>query len=107
MAGPTAGAARLVDGIDRVTFDAGRLEICLNGSWGTVCDFNFGPKEAVVACRHLGFTTGIPVNADDPEGFGYGSYLAQIHLDSVNCTGDEDRITSCANVDLPDNDCSH
>ncbi len=34
---------------------AGRLEIFINGQWGTVCDELFGITEAHVACRQLGF----------------------------------------------------
>ena len=39
----------------------GRLEICLNGEWGVVCDDGFGDNDAKVACRQLGFDpTGKP-----------------------------------------------
>ena len=33
----------------------GRLEVCLNGAWGSVCDSEnlFTTDEAVVACRQL------------------------------------------------------
>lgn len=32
----------------------GRLEIYLDGSWGTICDDMFTIKEAEVACRQMG-----------------------------------------------------
>ena len=34
----------------------GRLEVCVNGAWGSVCDSRgvFTTTEAVVACRQLG-----------------------------------------------------
>ena len=32
----------------------GRVEICVNGAWGTVCDQGFTKEEAIVVCRQLG-----------------------------------------------------
>ena len=34
----------------------GRVEICNNNVWGTVCDHLWGTADAHVACRHLGFS---------------------------------------------------
>lgn len=50
----TSGDLRIV-GTNGLTL-AGRLEVCFNNTWGTVCDDAFGPQEAVTACRQMGFS---------------------------------------------------
>ncbi len=52
------GTIRLNNDGDRARLNSGRLEIYVNGVWGTVCDDGFGSSEATVACRELGFTGG-------------------------------------------------
>lgn len=47
------GDIRLVNG--RSQFE-GRLEVCLGGRWGTVCNDLFDNKDALVVCRQLGFS---------------------------------------------------
>ena len=49
------GAVRLAGQGVGVNKTAGRLEICANESWGTVCNDGFDTNAAKVVCRQLGF----------------------------------------------------
>ena len=68
---------------------AGRLEIYHDGVWGTVCyDDEWHVEEAIVACRQLGFTGGIPMATS-----AFGPGTGRVWLSLVNC-----RLASVGNL---------
>ena len=46
------GNIRLVGGSVQ---DEGRVELCQNNAWGTICDDGFDENDANVICRQLGY----------------------------------------------------
>ena len=52
MTNCTSGDTRLVNG---GIGNEGRIEICFDGFWGTICDNGWDNVDAAVACRVLGF----------------------------------------------------
>ncbi len=42
--------------MDGDTPNEGRVEICFNTTWGTICDLAWSTTDAIVACGQLGFS---------------------------------------------------
>lgn len=48
-----SGAIRLVGGANQYE---GRVELCINNVWGTICDNSWDATDASVACKQLGYS---------------------------------------------------
>ena len=60
---------------------AGRVEIRVNEEWGTICSNGWDANDALVACKQLGFTHGVPViNAHYGEGHGMRVMVDHVSL---------------------------
>ncbi|CAI8055640.1 Deleted in malignant brain tumors 1 protein [Geodia barretti] len=98
--GCTSGDVRLVGG----NRTAGRVEICFNGVWGTVCDDSWDTPDAQVVCRQLG----LPWRAATALGFArFGEGTDPIHLDDVGCSGNESSLQECRHNGVGDHNCGH
>ena len=109
----THGQIRLVGGTSVLE---GRVEVCVSGRWGTVCDDFWSSTDARVVCRQLGYSTSgrTPIEqtfhdslhvhdnhylhnigsvARTSAYFGQGS--VPILLDDVSCRGTETRLIDC------------
>ncbi|XP_019616170.1 PREDICTED: deleted in malignant brain tumors 1 protein-like isoform X2 [Branchiostoma belcheri] len=90
---------RLMDG----GYSYGRVEVKVNGEWGTICDDGTGANEARVICRELGFP--------DYETFHWGAFYGEgtgkIWLSDLKCTGDELTVRGCNHADWGVNSCTH
>nr|XP_023993496.1 scavenger receptor cysteine-rich domain-containing group B protein-like [Salvelinus alpinus] len=94
------GRIRLVGGLD---YCQGRVEIFNQGSWGTVCDDDWGRRDAGVVCQQIG--CGHAVSSTTNAYFGYGTGL--ILLDNVNCIGYEKQLSKCYSLGWGIHNCGH
>ena len=94
---------QLVGGVETSITLSGRLEIFINGEWGTVCDDGWDINDADVACRELGYSYALSYQCCSSYGRGSG----QIWLDGVNCSGVEDSLLNCSHNGIGVHSCSH
>ena len=102
----SAGAVRLRGEHSTNGYFSGRVEVCYNFNWGTVCDDRWDNIDARVVCQQLGhpgsgaraFTSGI-TNARQN--------FSRIWLDEVQCSDDNARLTDCPAKDIGIHNCYH
>ncbi|CAI8023564.1 Scavenger receptor cysteine-rich domain superfamily protein, partial [Geodia barretti] len=82
------GEVRLVGGESE---REGRVEVCSDGKWGTVCGRQWTDKNTAVVCSYLGFSdhsNDLAYHTSAKYGRGGGPVL----MDYVSCTGSEGRL---------------
>ena len=94
------GDIRLVDG----NIYEGRVEVCVNNQWGTVCDDLWDTSDAEVVCKQLGLEYS---NADAYTDAFFGEGTGPIWLDNVQCIGSEKELLNCSNNGIGNHNCGH
>lgn len=69
----------------------GRVEVHMNGQWGTVCNAGFDTEDAEVVCRQMGFMNVQRVMESSLFAVGSGP----IWMTDVSCTGHESNFFDC------------
>ena len=89
--------ARLTSSTSDSNSTRGRLEVCINNAWGTVCDDRFGSEDASVACSQISgyFRQEASVVSRGSSGSGEGP----IFLSDLNCVGNEASLSECPRQD--------
>ncbi|NXK14911.1 DMBT1 protein, partial [Herpetotheres cachinnans] len=82
---------------------AGRVEVQVQGTWGSLCASRWDLLDAHVLCRHLncGFAEGIPGRGH------FGRGIGPIWRDSFHCNGTEEHLGQCPVTTLGASPCSH
>lgn len=79
----------------------GRIEVYINGSWGTVCNDQWDYFIVRVVCAQLGYGFVITRRISFGEGTG------PIWLSGLVCTGNEHRLVNCQHDATVDESCDH
>jgi len=104
----TLGGIRLIDEDGYPSRRGGRVEVFMNGQWGTVCDDETDNDTAKVVCRQInGHATH---SARTFHEYGRHSFFKNrpfpIWMDEVDCAGTERSIFLCKSTPF-EHDCGH
>eukprot|EP00731_Ephydatia_muelleri_P004260 Em0002g436a len=88
------------------TISQGRVEVCYNNTWGTVCDDSWDINEAIVVCNQLGYYDGTAVPYRNAY---FGQGLGVILLNGLECNDTESSLLLCpyTNTVIGDTNCYH
>ena len=119
----TYGDVRLVGSSNQYE---GRVEVCINDLWGTVCDDSWDTTDATVVCKQLGYAyTGskckycfdasctflmlLTCGADGTPYFNafFGAGTGPIYLDDVVCTPSDSQLLECYSSPVLVHNCDH
>ncbi|XP_073775483.1 lysyl oxidase homolog 3B isoform X16 [Danio rerio] len=84
-------------------YGEGRVEVLKGSEWGTVCDDRWNLVSASVVCREMGFGSA----KEALTGASMGKGLGPIHMNEVQCTGNERSLWSCRYKNITAEDCKH
>ncbi|CAI8051100.1 Deleted in malignant brain tumors 1 protein [Geodia barretti] len=101
------GEVRLVGG---GTLLEGRVEVCYNSRWGTVCDNMWDRRDARVVCRQVAGEYGLEYddffNPVAVRGSGFGRGSGPVFLTDLLCVGSEQNLLECRGAEVGVYDCS-
>ncbi|KAH3886337.1 sushi, von Willebrand factor type A, EGF and pentraxin domain-containing protein 1-like [Dreissena polymorpha] len=83
----------------------GRIEVQVDGVWGTVCDdgvTNWRNRNLDIACKTFGYSGSNGLNR---RAAFFGQGVGPIHMDDVSCTGTEAFLTQCPYTRI--SNCNH
>ena len=94
----------------------GRVDLCINGTWGTICSDYFDINDANVVCRQLGyFPYGMLVKCYYYHSkihcisgaiiINSWSNVFPVYINDLNCTGNESTVWDCPHNGLIDYSC--